>query len=342
MRSLVMHRYIMIGVLMCAVSYCFAFGTSSGSLSQVVTQVKQMITQGKPRSDIAGYVHRVVDERIISMNRDTPDEKGALGNHAFAINKQVFDAWSNEGTDVDEPYAAAHWSWQNRVGHCQENAHTVYHILMMALGSGEEVSEFACGDHIYVVWGIPRGFTGKVTIDTLNSWQNAYIIDPWLGVCKSTADVGRLDLTLIKAGFYAIDRVANWSYSTYERKYETWLNSCEDFKGNYGAASDKLIVTEVSGQSNIAVGQTQYMKPAGIFQVSQNKREVTVAFRAAKISGTAVGRIAVLNNKEQGTIDLITLTKVKIGGKDKLKVLLKTVNPGTGAVIVREGILTKM
>lgn len=334
------HR--MIVVLACVVSYCFANGAASGSLSQVVTEVKQMIAQGKPRGEVARFVHRVVDDRIVSMNRDTPDEKGAMGENAFAINKQAFDAWSHEGVDVDEPYAAAYWSWQNRVGHCQENAHTVYHILMMALGSGDEISEFACGDHVYVVWGVPRGFTGKVTIETLNSWRAAYVIDPWLGVCKPTTDVGRLDLTLTKAGFYSIDRVANWSYSTYKRKYDTWMNSCEDFNGRYGAASDKLIVTEVSGQSNISVGQTQYMKPAGILQVSQTKRDITVTFRAAKISGTAVGRIAVLNRQEQGAIGFAILTKVMINGTEKLKVLLKTMNPQTGATIIREGILTKV
>ena len=317
------------------------FSMSTGSLPDVVTEVKQMIAQGKPRREIANYVHRVVDERIVSMNRDTPDEKGSLGSHAYAINKQAFDAWSTEGVDVDEPYAAAHWSWQNRVGHCQENAHTVYHILMMALGSGETISEFACGDHIYVVWGVPRECAGKVTIADMNGWPDAYVIDPWLGVCKPTSEVDRLDLTLTKAGFYSIDRVARWSYSTYTRKYDAWLNSCEDFSGNYGVASDKLIVTEVSGQSNITVGQIQYMKPAGIFQVSQKKREVTVTFRAARISGTAVGRIVVLNSKEQGTISYATLTKVKINGVVALKVLLKTVTPETGATVVREGILTK-
>lgn len=342
MRFIRVHKHAVIVLLTFIISHCLVFGAPPGSLSQMVTEVKQMIAQGKPRGEIANYVHRVVDDRIVSMNRDTPDEKGALGSNAYAISKQAFDAWSNEGVDVDEPYTAAHWSWQNGVGHCQENAHTVYHILMMALGSGDEVGEFACGDHVYVVWGVPRGFTGKVTIDKLNSWHGAYVIDPWLGVCKPTVDVGRLDLTLTKAGYYSIDRVANWSYSTYKRKYETWLNSCEDFSGNYGAVSDKLIVTEVSAQSNITVGQTQYMKPAGIFQVSQKKREVTVTFRAAKISGTAVGRIAVLNNKEQGTIGFVTLTKVKISGKDKLKVYLKTVHPQTGAVMVREGILTRV
>ena len=321
---------------------CFVFGGSPDSLSEVVTEVKQMLAQGKPRREVADYIHRVVDERIVSMNRETPDERGALGSDAYAINRQVFDAWSNEGVDVDEPYAAAHWSWQNRVGHCQENAHTVYHVLMMALSSGEEIGEFACGDHIYVVWGIPRGFTGKVTIEKLNSWQNAYVIDPWLGVCKPTSDVGHLDLTLTKGGLYSIDRVASWSYSTYKRKYDTWLNSYEDFSGAYGTQSDELIVTEVIGPTNISPGQSQNMKPPGIFQVSQKQREVTVTYRAARISGTAVGRIAVLGTKEQGNIEFMTLTKVKINGKQKLKVYVRTVNPSTGTTIIRQGILTQV
>ena len=81
---------------------------------------------------------------------------------------------------MDDPFASAHWTWENRSGHCQENAHMAYHILMMAGRSGEELGELACGDHVYVAWGIPRGFTGEVTIAAINSWKDAWIIDPWL------------------------------------------------------------------------------------------------------------------------------------------------------------------
>ena len=313
------------------------------SLSDAVKTVKTMITQGKSRGEIANYVTQVVDNRIISLNRDTSDENELLTSQRYNMYKECFDAWSQEGVDIDEPYAAAHWSWQNEVGHCQENAHTAYHILMMALESGDEIGEFACGDHIYFILGVPKGFTGEITIETLNNWQDAYVIDPWLGVCKPTSEIGRLDLTLTQAGLYSIDRVATWSYATYKRKYDIWLKSCDNFSGKYGTESDKLIVTKVSGKSNVVEGQTMKMMPAGVFQVSQSKNnEVLVIYRASEIAGSAVGRIAVLRDVLKGNIFYANFTKIKIGGKEKLKVVLKTKNPKTNTVIIREGILTKV
>lgn len=316
--------------------------SQAGSLSDAVKTVRQMRAQGKTKGEIAKYVNQVVDNRIVSLNQDTNDESGQLSSQKYSMIKETFDAWSHEGVDVDDPYAAAYWAWQNEAGHCQENAHTAYHILMMATESGDEIGEFACGDHIYVIWGIPKDFSGEITIDAMNSWKDAYIIDPWLGVCKPTSEVGRLDLTLTKAGFYDINRVATWSYSNYKRKYDIWLKNCEDFSGNYGATSDKLIVTDVSGNSNIQIGQTMNMMPAGVFQVKQKKNEVTIIFRGSELSGTAIGRLAILNNVVKGNTIYANLTKVKINGKMTLKVVMKIKNPSTGAIITREGILTKV
>ena len=324
------------------IALCFVSLSHAGSLSDAVKTVRQMKTQGKTRSEIANYVNQVVDNRIITLNRDTNNESRLLGNQQYDMIKETFDAWSHEGIDVDDPYAAAHWAWQNEAGHCQENAHTAYHILMMATESGDEIGEFACGDHIYVIWGIPKDFSGEITIDVMNKWKNAYIIDPWLGVCKPTSEVGRLDLTLTKAGFYDINRVATWSFSNYKRKYDMWLKNCEDYSGNYGATSDKLIVTDVSGNSKIQVGQSMKMMPAGVFQVKQKKNEVTIVFRGSELSGTAIGRLAMLNDVVKGNTIYANLTKVKINSKVKLRVVMKIKNPNTGAIITRAGILTKV
>ena len=321
---------------------CFASLSHAGSLFDAVETVRQMKAQGKTRSEIAKYVNHVVDSRVVSLNRDTNDESRLLGSQQYDMIKETFDAWSHEGIDVDDPYAAAHWAWQNEAGHCQENAHTAYHILMMATESGDEIGEFACGDHIYVIWGIPKDFSGEITIDVMNKWGNAYIIDPWLGVCKPTSEVGRLDLTLTKAGFYDINRVATWSFSSYKRKYDMWLRNCEDFSGNYGATSDKLIVTDVSGNSNIQVGQSMKMMPAGVFQIKQKKNEVTVVFRGSELAGTAIGRLAILNDVVKGNTIYVNLTKININGKVKLRVVMKIKNPNTGAIITRQGILTKV
>jgi hypothetical protein len=52
--------------------------------------------------------------------------------------------------------------------------------------------------------------------------------------------------------------------------------------------------------------------------------------------------MALLNKVGKGNITSATLTKVKIDGQDKLKVLLRTDNPATGVVIMHAGILTRV
>ena len=216
-----------------------------------------------------------------------------------------------------------------------------YHILMMAGESGEELGEMACGDHIYVVWGIPPGFSGEITIEKINSWKDAFIVDPWLGVCKPASEVGRLDISLTKAGFYAINRVATWSYANYLRKYRLWLQSCEELGGRYGQESDRLVVTEVSGRSNIALGQAQLMKPAGCFQVeAAGPCRVRLVFRNSTLEGSASGRIAVLDKVIAGNTASASLSLVKVAGRDCLKVVLRSASGG--AVITREGILRRL
>jgi hypothetical protein len=314
---------------------------NQGSLDEAVQAAKRMLAQGRPRAEIAAWVMRTVDERIVALNQDIPDERGRLSPAGYEVAKEAFDAWSREGVGVDDPYASAHWTWENRVGHCQENAHMAYHILMMAGESGEGLGELACGDHIYVVWGIPPGFSGEITIAKLNSWKDAYIVDPWLGVCKPTSAVGRLDLTLTKAGFYAISRVATWSYANYLKKYRLWLQGCERLTGSWGLESDRLAVTEVSGPSNIAPGQVQFMKPAGCFKVeAAGPCRLRLVFRNSILEGSASGRIAVLNRVVQGNTTAATLSLLKISDRDCLKVVLRSSAAGAG--ITREGILCRL
>ncbi len=312
-----------------------------GSLDEAVQTVKDMIARGKPRAEIAAWVTRTVDERIASLNQDTADERGGLNDAAYGVARESFDAWSENGVGVDEPYASAHWTWENRVGHCQENAHLAYHLLMLAGGTGAGLGELACGDHIYVVWGMPDDFNGPITIAAINSWKDAFIIDPWLGVCKPARDIGRLDLEMTKAGFKDINRVATWSHASYMKKYQLWLKGCNGLGGRYGLETDRLLVTAVSGRSNIVVGQSQFMKPAGCFQVeAAGPCRVRVTFRNSVLEGNANGRLAVLNKVVQGNTQSASISLVRINGRDCLKVILRS--QAGGATVVREGILRKI
>jgi hypothetical protein len=332
---------LLVGIFLLGSAGGRAVAAGPQSLDDAVQAVKGMIAQGRPRAEIAAWVTRTVDERIASLNRSSADERGGMNDAAYGVAREAFDAWSEDGVGVDEPFASAHWTWENRVGHCQENAHMAYHLLMLGGGTGAGLGELACGDHIYVVWGMPDDYSGPITIAAINSWKGAYIIDPWLGVCKPAADVGRLDLEMTKGGFKEINRVASWSHASYQKKYQLWLKSCEGLGGRYGLETDRLLVTAVSGGGNIVVGQAQFMKPAGCFQVEvAGPCRVRVVFRNSVLEGNASGRLAALDRVVQGNIQRASIALVRIAGRDCLKVILRA--QAGGGEVVREGILRKI
>lgn len=318
------------------------FAGSPDSLEGAVDVVKLMLAGGKSSKEIARWVTDTVDRRIVSLNLDAADEKKSLNDAEYRLKKEVFDAWSKTGEGVDEPFASAHWTWNNRAGHCQENAHMAYHILMMALKSGENIRELSCGDHIYVVWGVPADFSGQVSIADLNRWKNAFIIDPWQGLCKATTEVGRTDWALTKGGFKDIYQSSGWSYETYWRRYQKWLQTCDDFSGTWGQLGDRFMVTAVSGNANIRIGQFMDVRPAGIFGITRtNGCTIRLKFRASELEGRAYGRIATLDRVISGNITTVHLAKVKLGGRERLKVVMVAANPSTGLSITREGLLSK-
>lgn len=313
------------------------------NLPDVVNAVKKMIAEGKPKGEIAQFINKVVDDRIICLNRDEKDERGRLGDKQYTMLKESFEAWSKAGVGVDAPYASAHWVWQNKIGHCQENAHTVYHILMMALESGDQIGQYKCDDHIYVIWGVPKDWKGEVTIHAMNSWKDAYVIDPWLGVSKPTSAITAKDEKLTQGGKCQIQKAANWTYKNYKGNYDRWLKKCDNFSGSYGIYSDTLIVTEVSKKSDVYVGQSMKMRPAGALRISQSEHcGVLLLYRGSEIGGNAIERIAVFDDVLKGDLIYASLSKIPIGGEDKMKVILINKNSKTGTIITREGILTKV
>lgn|GEM_PF-3072530 len=322
----------------------FTLGAASKegkSLEHLVAQVKRMNARGQSRGEIAAFVTREVDQRIVSLNRSSADEQGGIPTAVHTMKKGVFDAWSRTGIGVDEPWSSAHWTWINRVGHCQENAHMAYHVLMMALGSGSEIRELACGDHIFVVWGVPPDAPGQVSITDLNRWPDTWIIDPWQGLCKPGRDVGRMDWHMTKGGLKSMELVASWTHGVYSRKYDRWKQAVNQLCGDWGREGDQLVVTAVSGNARVRVGQVMSVRPPGIFKVSRTPSgTLRLDFRAASIEGAAAGNTARLTRKLRGTLVSAGLTWVKVKGRGEcLQVTL--VSSGSGMSMTREGLLTR-
>jgi hypothetical protein len=335
---------ILITTVLAVVSTASISSAADFTLPDMVNRVKEMLADGKSKADIANYINTTVDAKLIALNRHTDDERNTLNDQEYNIRKAAFDAWSDKGDTfgADNPFSAAHWVWENGFGHCQEHAHTVFHTLIMALEDGENIGELVCGDHAYVMWGIPDGFEGYPTISDIQGWPDAYLIDPWHGKVIAAKDLGRMDWYQTKGGLKDIERLTAYPYKSYKRMYDKWLNDCHDLAGNYGIESDKLIVTKVVGQSAIEVGRSQSMKPAGVFKITQEEGcMLTVKYRASEISGRIHGSIGTLRNVKEGTINSILIMKLKLKGKDKIKVTMWATSPNTGVTIVREGILTK-
>lgn len=314
------------------------------TLPGMVQEVKGMLGAGKPRAEIAQWINARVDERLVALNLDTPDERQMLSPAQYNQKKSVFDAWSDQGLtyQTDEPYVAAHWVWENGFGHCQEHAHTVFHILMMALEKGDNIGDYAWGDHAFVIWGLPDGFQGNPTLEVMKGWNNAFLIDPWLGACFPTNDARFFKWYQERGGSAQIERVAAYPYKVYQKRYEMWLNKCPSLAGSYGAESEELVVTDVLGNSNIALGQIQKIRPAGDFKVTQNQCDVTVSFKAGVLTGRATGFVAGLTNVVSGALTKASICAIKIAGQDKLLVRLVGKSPQTGATIIREGLLSKI
>ena len=191
------------------------------TLNAVVEVVKQKLAAGESRKKVAQYINDLVDRRLLALNRHTPDESESVSPEKLQELKATFDAWRDKGKDVDAIYANAYAGWESGVGHCNEHAHMVRHILTMA-GEGAHVAELQCGDHIYVAWGVPQDNKMQLSIEDLRGWKNAYIIDPWQGVVKPTTKVSAQDKMLTDGGNQNIMRLSQAGSKVYMYQHEKW------------------------------------------------------------------------------------------------------------------------
>lgn len=164
------------------------------TIQQAIEAVKEMLAQGKDRQEIAAWITKVVDERIVSLNQDTADESEQLSEAEYEEAVKTLVAWSERGNETDEVFGAAHWCWDHRIGHCQENAFMAAHILLMATEDTRRIGILHCGDHYLVIWGLPKDFAGTVSLEQMNKWENAITLDPWNGSCKAATEMDWADL----------------------------------------------------------------------------------------------------------------------------------------------------
>jgi len=124
------------------------------------------------RKDIAEWLTRVVDDRLINSNSS---EFFTRPVYAWLAVHWVREDPSNSGEYFDQ----ANTAWSKGYGNCGENSAVVYYILKKA-GVKENVRFLQAGEnrsHSFTVWGLPpTAQTGDPT-----TWDDALIVDPWVG-----------------------------------------------------------------------------------------------------------------------------------------------------------------
>jgi antitoxin component YwqK of YwqJK toxin-antitoxin module len=212
------------------------------TLEEAVQTVRKLYGLNASAQEIAQWVTRVVDERIISLNTG---EANRFNETELKEAREKFDYWREKRSDhAATPYRSAYWAWENGIGHCEENTNTAYHILVMALPEA-----FAEGWSIKRIVNEPEDHTFAVLADIpldpkkdqitpidIRKW-NAYIIDPWYGVSIPCEDM----LYSIEPGTELYTRQGKWGpfkntklnetqlpLKYYQPLYENWL---EDSKG---------------------------------------------------------------------------------------------------------------
>ncbi|MBN2346910.1 MAG: FtsX-like permease family protein [Candidatus Aminicenantes bacterium] len=243
------------------------------------------------RIDIAAWVTRTVDERIASLNQDVTDERGRLHASGYDVAKESFDAWSNEGVGVDDPFASAHWTWENRVGHCQENAHMAFHLLMMAGESGEEIGKrfaFSGRPGLKVFQGTIVGVMKDFHYRRLQSEIGplALFAAPeavTYAVLRLPAGDIPASLATVRSTWRKVFPDAPFEYTFFEEDFDRMFKADERLEKLVGSASLLAVLISCLGLFGLAS-----------FMVEQRAREIGIR----KVLGALAKGIALLLSRE--------------------------------------------
>jgi hypothetical protein len=169
-----------ISLQFCIVAISFSLNASdvdhsnvnTESIGAVIRHTREMYESGVDKREIAEWVTKVVDDRLINSN----------SREWFS---RPFYAWAgvywvrNDPSNTGEYFDQANIAWSRGYGNCGENSVVTYYILKKA-GVQENLRVFQVGEnrsHSFAVWNLPP--TADISDPT--TWEGALIVDPWLG-----------------------------------------------------------------------------------------------------------------------------------------------------------------
>ena len=152
------------------------------TLEGMVEAVKDMSANNVPKKQIASWMAEVLDDRVSNVN--DPIER----------HLDIRLIFQGEGDKLHDEYEAANiknydviakWTWDNKLGTCQDLASTVYYILDQA-GVPKDFRQLSTGKHQFTVWGL----ASDADAGNPDTWgPDAIVPDAWTGKTADSDDV---------------------------------------------------------------------------------------------------------------------------------------------------------
>ena len=184
--AVLMFRLLTIGFLVAPMSLSMLGMCDAAeyqNLQSVIDEVKTMKARRASNREIAEFVTRAVDDRIYTLDSppsrlDSPSDFLSTAAEFSLAPKEAFEVWRKK--NIYSPRLVAIWAWENRLGYCEENALTAFHILREA--GIENPRVIKSNDHAFVVIGM-EPMMREEDVANPHFWpDNAVVIDPWQGL----------------------------------------------------------------------------------------------------------------------------------------------------------------
>lgn len=174
------------------------------SLDLTIDRIRTMHEQNSSNREIAVYLSAVIDRRLSSTNRVSfsggdsygmflPGPAEALGGAKSEWSRR-FDRFNQDretfgkqlgGISRSDLTERAIWSWDNRVGNCNEAQAVSYYILSRAGIPARTITSNAGSGHDFVVIGATEGFNANKP----STWgPDAMVVDGWTGEALTPAE----------------------------------------------------------------------------------------------------------------------------------------------------------
>ena len=147
-------------------------------LQSAIEHVKKMIRSGASKKDIAAYVTKTVANRVMFLNHTSKRIDSVMGDAKLEKKLERYDAFLKSGMLSTNTFSAAAWTWENRMGQCDDSANTALHILIMAYESNSEVTtidlKYGGKDHRFIILGDIKNIPNPFSPDDLRKLDDTY------------------------------------------------------------------------------------------------------------------------------------------------------------------------